>query len=155
MPVSPTTEQIEWSLRRWIPIKDGDGRAFGLYRRHYSAAPKSSGIRLRQFTGPGEYLALLTLEQNALFVWDRKQLRDDRQDGVNCAIFRNEGEHLSSELIIEAEEWAMERWGKTRVFTYVNASKIASINPGYCFKVAGWRHEGYSKNGLHRLAKAL
>lgn len=136
----------------WVPVKDGDLRAFGLYRRHYSASGKP---KIRQFTGPGEALCLLSLEQNALFVWDVKQVRDDGQDGINCSVFRNEGHHRSSDMILEAEAWAVQKWGPTRAFTYVAPDKIASTNPGYCFKVAGWVKVGESKKGLHLLEKQL
>ena len=139
----------------WIPIKDGDQRAFGLYRRHYSAPTKRGGVRLRQFVGPRESLVLLTPEQNALFVWlrDKPGTRRDRQEGLNCSVFRNEGDRLSSDLILAAEDMAFEKWGRQRLFTYVNAGKIRSSNPGYCFKVAGWRRAGVSKNGLILMEK--
>ena len=135
----------------WIPIQDGDGRGYGLYRRHYSCLNKSP--RIRQFTGPGECLALMTPEQNALFVWDKKLIRDDSQYGLNCAVFRNEGQRLSSDLVLAAEECAEAKWGKCRMFTYVDPKKVVSANPGYCFKVAGWKHIGESVKGLHLLAK--
>jgi hypothetical protein len=47
-----------------------------------------------------------------------------------------------------------------RMYTYVNPAKIRSINPGYCFKQAGWRNarnpDGtvyVSKAGQHLLVK--
>jgi len=57
--------------------------------------------------------------------------------------------------ILEAEAEAFAKWGPARLFTYVDPRKIASRNPGYCFKVAGWRRVGYSKDGKHLLAKEL
>ena len=62
----------------------------------------------------------------------------DRQQGVNCAVFRNEGLLLSSDLIKQADEMAWERWPGERHYTYVNPRKVRSANPGYCFKKAGW-----------------
>lgn len=69
----------------------------------------------------------------------------DGQAGVNCTIFRNESDCLASDLIIEAEQWAWERWPGERLFTYVNPLKIKSGNPGYCFQCAGWQKCGVSK----------
>jgi len=43
------------------------------------------------------------------------------------------------EIILEAEKLAAEKWGPNRAFTYVDPAKIRSPNPGFCFKVAGWR----------------
>ena len=65
--------------------------------------------------------------------------------GINCAIFRNESPHLSSDMILDAEEIAWRRWPQARLFTYVKAEAIASRNPGYCFKRAGWRQCGITK----------
>jgi len=121
----------------WIPVKDGDARAYGLYRRHYSAR-KNLRPRIRQLVGPGEHMILLTPESDALFVW-RKFIDASGQQGVNCSVFRNEGERRSSDLIREAVALAKRRWPGERLYTYVNAAKVSSPNPGYCFKMAGWR----------------
>lgn len=84
----------------------------------------------------------------------------DGQTGYNCAIFRNESKRRSSDIILECEAIAIERWGPNRMYTYVNPAKIASPNPGYCFKRAGWRNvrleDGcirVSKTGQHLLEK--
>ena len=137
----------------WVPIKDGDLRAFGIYRRHYSARPKPNGYKLRQFVAPCVHMVLLTVEQNALWVWTAEQWRKDGQVGLNCAVFRNEGERLSSDLILSAEEWAWDKWTEQRVFTYIDGGKIRSVNPGYCFKMAGWQKCGSSSKGLTIMEK--
>ena len=72
---------------------------------------------------------------------------------MNCSIFRNEGSRVSSELVLEAERMAQAKWGDMRMYTYIAPDKIQSRNPGYCFKVAGWRKIGVSKKGLHLLVK--
>lgn len=59
----------------------------------------------------------------------------------------------SSEVILEAERMAFERWGPNRLYTYVDPKKISSPNPGYCFKMAGWKFAGISKSGKHLLVK--
>ena len=128
----------------WIEIKDGDGDARKLFKRHYSYRPYKDGRRPKLFVGPGEKLVLITPDATALFVW-RKFKDDSGQTGINCAVFRNEGEQLSSRLILEAEKIAWARWPDERLYTYVNARKIKSTNPGYCFKQAGWRPCGLTK----------
>jgi hypothetical protein len=72
-----------------------------------------------------------------------------------CSIFRNESEYRSSDLILEAEQWAREKWGAVRFYTYVDSTAIKSKNAGYCFKMAGWRKCGTSKRGLLILEKTL
>lgn len=144
----------------WLPALDCDPRAYALFRRHYSAVTYADGRRRDPsnptrfaFVGPGQKMVLLTADCRALFVW-RKFISRNGQEGVNCAIFRNEGDELSSRLILEAEQLAWQRWPGDRLYTYVNQRKVASCNPGYCFKVAGWRPCGYTASkGLLILEK--
>lgn len=133
----------------WLPIKDGDPRALGLYLRHYSARHYRDGRPRRLFVGPGEKMVLMTERCDALFVW-RKFIDDTvpAQRGVNCAVFRNESLVLSSALIREACELAWQRWPGERLYTYVNSAKVRSTNPGFCFLKAGWRRCGETKGGL-------
>ena len=136
----------------WYAIKDGDPRAVALYRRHYSATLTNHGMPIDHcrygFSGQGESLILLTLDCRALFGWNKSNGRADKQEGVNCFVFRNEGGVLSSDLIREADLLAWQRWGDERHFTYVKPSAIKSTNPGYCFIKAGYRKCGESKGGL-------
>lgn len=143
----------------WVPIRDGNLTALALFLRHYTARQQR---KIRQFIGPGEKLPLLTKDARALFVW-RKFIDDcidartgERQRGVNCAVFRNEGSTaapLSSHLILAAEIEAWSRWPGERLYTYVMPEKIRSCNPGYCFKKAGWRSCGVSGSGKLVLEK--
>lgn len=135
----------------WLPVKDGDPRAYDIMRRHYSFQAYTDGRRQnpgyrnrRLFVGPGQKMVLMTVNCDALFVW-RKFIDGSGQQGVNCAVFRNESPILSSTLILEAEQVAHQRWPGERLYTYVNATKIKSRNPGYCFKQAGWRVCGITK----------
>ena len=134
----------------WIGIHDGDPRAVTLYRRHYSA-PRLGRLRYhanqRKFCGPGAHMVLLTSDGLGLFVWRLNLIRQDGQLGMECSVFRNEGPLRSSDLILEAEELAWCRWPGQRLFTYVWPAKVKSINPGYCFKCAGWRQCGRNKDG--------
>jgi hypothetical protein len=137
-------------LGYWMPAKDGDLRALALYRRHYSYYEYADGRRRpgspnwTLIAGPGEKMVLLTSRADALFVW-RKFISMNDQDGVNCAVFRNEGDVLSSALIREAMQLAWRRWPGERLYTYVDPAKVKSVNPGYCFKMAGWKACGETK----------
>lgn len=139
----------------WHQIKDGDYRGRKLFDKHYSRYFYKDGRKPKLFVGPGKKVLLLTENGDALFVW-RKFISGDGQQGINCAIFRNESKILSSELLKEAEEIAVMKFGHCRVYTYINPQKIKSQNPGYCFKVNGWKKIGITKvNKLHILEKNL
>lgn len=129
----------------WTQVKDGHVAALALHRRHYSKYQYQDGRQTSRFVGPGERIVLIGKNNDALFVWRKEAHRLDKQEGVNCAVFRNESLHRSSSLILQAEEVAWQRWPGERLFTFVNPEKIKSTNPGYCFKMAGWKECGYSK----------
>lgn len=131
--------------RHWYLGHDGDPRGLTLYERHYSCRRYRDGRSRRFFCGPGEKIVLLTKKADALFVWRRQRYSIDGQEGVNCSIFRNEGKVKSSRLIREAMEIAWRRWPGERLYTYVSPSRIRSVNPGYCFKQAGWKICGMTK----------
>lgn len=138
----------------WINIKDGDPRALSLMKRHYSWYEYKDNRPHYLFVGPGEKMVLLTLDCKALFIW-RKFIESGETEpkGINCAAFRNEGDILSSQLILEAEQLAGYRWPGERLYTYVNPEKIISTNPGYCFQKAGWNKCGKTLKGLIILEK--
>lgn len=140
--------------RFWRESRDGNLVGLALYRRHYSRHVYRDGRDPALFVGPGEKTVLLSHDDDALFVW-RKFIDGSGQQGVNCAVFRNESPHLASEMILDAETWAVERWPGQRLYTYVNANRVQSANPGYCFKRAGWRRSGLTKGGLVILEKAV
>jgi len=126
--------------------------------RHYSRRT----VGARQFLYSGRKLVIRDAAGDVLFGWlyPNEDMRMDGQTGYNCAIFRNESKRKSSEIILECESIAFERWGPNRLYTYVNPAKIRSANPGYCFKQAGWRNvrkaDGeihISKAGQHLLEK--
>jgi hypothetical protein len=150
---------------RFLPFTDElfvsthfDDECRRLADRHYSRRT----VGARQFLYSGRKLVIRNCEGSVLFgwLWPHDDKRMDGQTGYNCAIFRNESTRKSSELILECERIAIERWGPNRMYTYVNPSKILSVNPGYCFKKAGWvnarRPDGsivISKAGQHLLVK--
>ena len=138
----------------WWLTKDGDLDCLELYERHYSANTYADGRQRRLFVGPGEKVVLRTRDADAMFVW-RKCIDDcidqrtgERQQGVNCAVFRNESPHRSSDLIRQADAIADLLWPHCRHYTYVNREKVASKNPGFCFQAAGWSRCGSTAGGL-------
>jgi len=132
----------------WAIAKDGEAAVKRLYSRHYSCRHYKDNRKTKKIVGPGEYLILITPQENALFVWRKFKSRDNQQ-GVNCAVFRNEGRIQSSLLIKEAMYLAWQKWPGERLYTYVNSQKIKSTNPGYCFLQAGWKKCGMTK--IHKL----
>ena len=142
------------SPRLWWLTRDGDKACLELYGRHYSAYRYRDGRVRRIFCGPGDKVVLRTESGDAFFAWRRFRdaCRDTRtgepQAGVNCAAFRNEGTCRSSDLIRQADAIADCLWSDRRHYTYVNAQRVQSANPGYCFLVAGWRRCGVTKSGL-------
>lgn len=126
----------------WWLTKDGDLDCLDLYERHYSAYQYKDGRIRNRFVGPGERLVLRTAEGDAMFVW-RRFKDDSGQQGINCAVFRNEGRHRSSELIRQADAIADVVWPHSRHYTYVNPKAVASSNPGFCFLKAGWQRLPY------------
>jgi len=136
-------------LRTWA----ADPECAALADRHYSR----QHIGAAQFAGSGRKIILRDASGLILFVWlwCDPELRMDREVGYNCAIFRNETDRRSSEVIVEAEAIACEVWGPHRLFTYVDPARIRSVNPGYCFKCAGWRFVRLSASGKHLLEKDL
>jgi hypothetical protein len=140
----------------WYGTSRRDPRVVGLYSRHYSSAKNNKTMREWLATGitaPGETITLLTADGSALFVWLKQRYVDNDQTGVNCAVFRNEGSELSSNLILEAEQIAWQRWAGERLYTYVDPGAVKSSNPGFCFLKAGWSKCGYTKGGLIVLEK--
>lgn len=131
----------------WWLTKDGDKDCLAMYERHYSAYAYADGRKRTQFVGPGEKVVLRTKAADAVWVW-RKFIDDSGQQGVNCAVFRNESAHRSSDLIRQADAIADCLWPDCRHYTYINAARIASRNPGFCFLKAGWRRCGMTGSGL-------
>ena len=131
----------------WLIVSDHNPELRKLADRHYSRKTKGA----KKYIGPGEYLALRTPEGKAGFIWRKTkfELRKDNQRGIECTLFRNEAQelYLSSNLIIEAEKLALQKWpGTTRFFTYVNPKKIKSTYPGFTFIKAGYKKAGMNKS---------
>ena len=124
----------------WVQVRDANPTGLVIFRRHYSRYIYADGRLPQHFVGPGEKMVLLTPDARALFAW-RKFRSADGQQGVNCAVFRNEGAGRASDLILEAMVLAWERWPGERLFTFVNDRKVQhKRQPGRCFLKAGWRY---------------
>lgn len=142
----------------WIEVKDGNDTARHIFDRHYSRHRYADGRTPSLFVGPGEKMVLLNQRADALFAW-RKFISMDAQPGVNCSIFRNEGDDIASELILAAEALALVRWPGERFYTYIDPRKVPPTMVrgfpvwGWCFFKAGWRFSGVTKSGKITLDK--
>jgi hypothetical protein len=119
--------------------------------RHYSRRT----IGARQFAYSGRKLVLRDAAGEVGWVWmfPDPALRMDAQAGYNCALFRNESARQASDIILEAEQWAIRKWGPGRMYTYIDPAKVTSGLPGYCYLRAGWHCHGLSKGGKLLLVK--
>lgn len=130
----------------WLPVSVSDWRLRGLRDRHYSG-----GVGGRTVGPPGRRLAFVTFDGAAgwLSHWPYPELSFHGQgDRFICSLFRNEGAGLSSQMIEEAITLTEERWGAAPDgwLTFVKAAAVASANPGYCFKCAGFELAGVSQD---------
>lgn len=133
----------------WQRVPKFHREAALLADRHYSRRKVGSN----QFMPPGETIVLWM--HGAVFGWWRPHPRAGLKsmnglDGWTCTIFRNETRVLSSVLILAAEQF-IEQCGPDGLITYVHDSKIRSVNPGACFKAAGYRRTGRSRDGRKTL----
>ncbi len=136
----------------WIVTHQYDSRLVHMADRHYSRQKPGTPT----CTPPGRKLLLITEDASAVWVtsWPfAEYVRREYADAWICTLFRNESIILSSELILEAV--AVTRWKygtppASGMITMIDAGKIKSANPGYCYKIAGFQHVGYTKRaGLH------
>ena len=135
--------QIEFPLATWVRISKGDARACALADRHYSRQTPGAP----QFLPPGKTIALLTPCGRA--VWG-VVLNLDPAGRVRwrCAIFRNEGAGLSSDLVRAATETTYALWRRrygslpdVRLTTEIDPGKVRrKRDPGRCFRRAGWEY---------------
>jgi hypothetical protein len=134
---------------RWVRSHRFDRRALPLADRHYNRQKVGSP----QFVPPGRCVVLLTRDADALWVtsWPFPEYTKHAWAGawVN-SLFRNESPHLSSELIREAVATTRHAWEAPRegLITFVDASKVRSPNPGYCYLAAGFQRAGKTQGGL-------
>jgi hypothetical protein len=142
---------------KWLITDKGDDDARALVDGertngipHYSR--QTPGARL--FTRNGQNLVFVTADSLAVWVTFRptpgKATRPDKLDAWECAMFRNDGPELSSDLIREACNLSRALWGqypRDGLITYVKPSAVKTTIPGYCYRRAGWRRVGFSSDG--------
>lgn len=99
-----------------------------------------------------------------MFVWmfPDPALRMDHRSGFHNTLFRNESSRLSSEIILEAEHFAVGRWGQATAWSFIDSRKVKSAHPGYCYLMAGWDYERdlqgrlvFTKDGKHVVTNRL
>ena len=140
----------------WHRVTKFNADSAALADRHYSRRKIGSP----QFMPPGQTVILMTAAADAVFGWWRpdptsgiKQMNG--LDGWTCTIFRNESlAWRSSRMILAAERFLLDLGvtvGPDGFITYVWDRKVASTNPGYCFKQAGWKVTGRSADGKKTL----
>ena len=142
-------------VKHWRVVTKFDPIGCALADRHYSRRTIGSN----QFMPPGQTIVLLSKDGKAVWGWWRPDptsgiVAMNGLDGWTCTIFRNEGLTLSSELILDAELAVPDVGydvGPDGYLTYVWDSRIRSVNPGYCFKMAGWEVRGRSADNRKTL----
>lgn len=135
---------------RWIESHRADAEVVPLADRHYNRQKIGSP----QFAPPGRCLVLKTPAVDAFWItsWPFAEYVKHAWAGAwVCSAFRNESEHLSSELIREAVAVSRSKWPipALGMVTFVNAGKVRrKRDPGRCFVRAGFKPCGETKGGL-------
>ena len=132
----------------WRRAHRFDRECLPLADRHYSRQKPGAP----QFAPPGRCVVLKSGDPvSAVWVssWPLAEYTKHEWSGAwVCSMFRNEGPELSSELIQQAIAATRHEWGdppELGMITFVKADAIRSVNPGYCFKRAGFRRVGETK----------
>lgn len=135
---------------RWRASHRAEPAAVHLADRHYNRQHPGTP----QFVPPGRNLVFLTPEADAVWVtsWPFAQyVKHDWAGAWVNSIFRNEGPHLSSELIREAIACTRWTWEPPPlgIVSFVDAAKVRrKRDPGRCYRKAGFQHVGFTKGGL-------
>lgn len=136
---------------RWFLSHRADPVVVPLADRHYNRQKIGSP----QFAPPGRCLVLKTAAVDAFWItsWPYAEYVKHAWAGAwVCSAFRNESEHLSSELIREALAATIAKYVEVPALglvTFVNATKTRKKrDPGRCYRKAGFSHVGYTKGGL-------
>ena len=143
----------ELKLIHWHLSHRTDQKVRVLADRHYYRKNPNSP----QFTPPGKCVVFRTANYDAFWITNApftQYIRHRWAGAWTCIAFRNESPLLSSTLItqaVAASLFVLRTPPALGFITFVNASKIKSPNPGYCFKRAGWEHIGFTKGALHVL----
>lgn len=140
------TEQI------WRITNRGDQLARAIADRHYSRVRKGS----RGFVQPGACLVMVTPNYDALWITSWPKFTQHRWRGawIN-SMFRNESDYLSSDLIrwaVAATRAVMGEPPDLGMVTFIDDEAIRwKTDPGFCFKMAGFRFDGVCQSGVWAL----
>jgi hypothetical protein len=133
---------------RWQRSWRADPVAVRLADRHYNRQAVGSD----QFVPPGRCVVLRTPAGDAVWVtsWPfAEHVKHAWAGAWVCSIFRNESEHLSSELITEALAATLAVWPdppELGMITFVDARQVRrKRDPGRCFRRAGFRDVGFTR----------
>ncbi len=136
---------------RWQLSDRFDPAAAAIADRHYNRR----AIGSPQFVPPGRCVVLRTPEADAFWVtsWPfAEYVRHAWPGAWVCSAFRNESEHLSSELILEALSATLSIWPTPPdlgMVTFVDTKKVRRKRDwGRCYLKAGFRNVGETKGGL-------
>jgi len=136
---------------RWIRSHKFDAEVVPLADRHYNRRKIGSP----QFVPPGRCLVLKTVKLDAFWItsWPFAEYVKHAWAGAwVCSAFRNESEHLSSELIREAVAATLHKYGVAPdlgMVTFVNTKHTRKKrDPGRCYLRAGFKNCGITKGGL-------
>jgi hypothetical protein len=133
----------------WVDSHRADKESAKIADRHYNRQKVGSP----QFVPPGRCKVFKGNGFPAVWVtsWPFAQYVKHQWGGawVN-SLFRNESYIPSSLLILCAVIKTSTMWKPPDlgIITFVNTKKIRSVNPGCCYKHAGFTHVGYTKGGL-------
>ena len=140
--VGSTLDRVCYDVfMRWVRTTKADPAAVAIANRHYSRLKYG---KVGKMVGPPGRLLTYRIGDSAVWVshWPYAELALDKMDSWRCTMFRNEGVGRSSDLIVEAMALTAETWGDLPVdgwVTWIDTDEVASPNPGYCFKRAGWK----------------
>jgi hypothetical protein len=136
---------------RWALSHRADPDVVPLADRHYNRQKIGSP----QFAPPGRCVVLKTPALNAFWItsWPfAEYVRHAWAGAWVCSAFRNESEHLSSLLILDAVAATRHVYGDAPplgMITFVDASKTRrKRDPGRCYLRAGFKNCGHTKGGL-------
>jgi hypothetical protein len=156
-------EMTSGAAANWELAHRCDKRGRALADRHYSRQT----VGAKNFVKPSRCLVLVSRDSKALWVTTfpfAQYVRHAWAGAWECATFRNEGDCLASELILEAVAATKWKYGEPPALgmvTFVNPAKVAGtfvridgekvLTWGYCFQKAGFRFCGWTKGGLFAL----
>ena len=144
-------------------VRPTEAAILEMVRNHYShrsnvkARPRTTKTS-KTWWSNAKLFVLSDPQRTLVFAWQwpRTEFRADKQAGFNNTMFHRSERctEKASDIILAAEQAVVEEWGPNRAYTYVDPEEV-SANPGYCYKIAGWKFVHIGKSGKHLLEKQL